>query len=66
MLLHNRRKIYEVYILGALGGGFIEYVLSFLAEKILGAVFWDYSNPYNAFLGIVMRGGGVRNISSAR
>lgn len=48
MLLHNRRKIYEVYLLGALGGGFIEYVLSFLAEKILGAVFWDYSKlPLN-------------------
>lgn len=48
MLLHNRQKVYEVYLMGALGGGFIEYLLSFLAEKILGVLFWDYSDlPLN-------------------
>ena len=44
MLLHNKHKVYEVYIIGMLGGGFIEYILSFLAEKLLGVLFWDYSN----------------------
>lgn len=48
MLLHNKKRFYEVYVIGALGGGIMEYVLSFLGEKILGAVFWDYSSlPLN-------------------
>ncbi|MDY2714911.1 MAG: putative ABC transporter permease [Candidatus Borkfalkiaceae bacterium] len=46
MLLHNRKKFYEVYLIGALGGGVAEYTLSFLEEKILGAKSWDYSDLF--------------------
>ena len=46
MLLHNRKKFYEVYLIGAFGGGIAEYALSFLEEKLLGAKSWDYSNLF--------------------
>ena len=31
------------FILGFLGGGIIEYIFSFLQEKIFGTISWDYS-----------------------
>ncbi|MGN1077041.1 MAG: putative ABC transporter permease, partial [Candidatus Gallimonas sp.] len=47
-VLRNRTKWWEVYLAGALGGGAIEYLLSFLEEGILGTRSWDYSNlPLN-------------------
>lgn len=44
LCLHNRTSWREVYWIGALGGGLVEYVLSFLEEKILGTRSWDYSD----------------------
>ncbi|MCD7729608.1 MAG: putative ABC transporter permease [Clostridia bacterium] len=41
--LRNRTKPTEVFIIGSLGGGIVEYVLSFLEETILGTHSWDYS-----------------------
>lgn len=41
--LHTQTKWWEVYLIGAFGGGVVEYILSFLEEKILGTRSWDYS-----------------------
>ena len=43
LCLHNRTDWREVYIIGAFGGGAVEYVLSFLEETILGTRSWNYS-----------------------
>ena len=46
--LHNQTKVWQVYLIGAVGGGAVEYILSFLEEKILGTRSWNYSNqPLN-------------------
>lgn len=46
--LRNQTKWWEVYLTGAVGGGAVEYILSFLEEKILGTRSWDYSDkPLN-------------------
>lgn len=46
--LHNRKTWGEVYLIGAVGGGAVEYVLSFLEETVLGTRSWDYSaKPLN-------------------
>ena len=43
LCLHNRTDWREVYIIGAFGGGAVEYALSFLEETILGTRSWNYS-----------------------
>ena len=45
--LKNREKLWQVFLIGALGGGAVEYMLSFLEELVLGTRSWDYS--YFAF-----------------
>lgn len=46
--LHNRTSWQEVYWIGALGGGAVEYLLNFLEEKILGTRSWNYADkPLN-------------------
>lgn len=41
--LRTQTKWWQVYLIGAFGGGAVEYILSFLEEKILGTRSWDYS-----------------------
>lgn len=45
-LANSKRKPYITYLYGTIGGGVVEYLLSFLEEKILGARSWDYSNEF--------------------
>ncbi len=45
-LANSNRKPYVTYLYGTIGGGVVEYLLSFLEEKILGARSWDYSNEF--------------------
>lgn len=46
--LKNFKKVWQVFIVGALVGGVTEYILSFLEEKILGTRSWNYSTyPLN-------------------
>ncbi|MCD8372471.1 MAG: putative ABC transporter permease [Clostridia bacterium] len=46
--LKNRKSVPEVFLIGMIGGGVVEYILSFLEETILGARSWDYSDmPLN-------------------
>lgn len=42
--MHNLTKVWQVYLIGCFGGGFVEYILNFLEEKILGTHSWDYSD----------------------
>lgn len=42
LCLHNQTQVWKVYLIGALGGGFVEYLLSFLEEKLLGTRSWNY------------------------
>ena len=62
--LRNHDKWWQVYLCGALGGGAVEYLLSFLEEKILGTRSWNYEGrlwningrttvPYMAFWGLL-------------
>lgn len=44
--LYESNKIISIlkgFILGFFGGGFIEYLFSYLQEKIFGTISWDYS-----------------------
>lgn len=40
--LHGQTDIKKTYLIGALGGGIVEYLLSFLEEKMLGTRSWNY------------------------
>ncbi len=62
--LRNKTNPLEVYFVGAVGGGAVEYILSFLEEAVLGTRSWDYSDlplningrttlPYMAFWGLL-------------
>ena len=62
--LGNFQKWWQVYLIGAAGGGIVEYALSFLEEIVLGTRSWDYSGkllningrttlPYMAFWGLL-------------
>lgn len=42
LCLRNQSQIWKVYFIGAVGGGFVEYLLSFLEEKLLGTRSWNY------------------------
>ncbi|MCI9031902.1 MAG: putative ABC transporter permease [Clostridia bacterium] len=43
LCLRNRTKVWHVYLIGMIGGGIVEYMLSYLEELILGTRSWDYS-----------------------
>lgn len=45
-LANSNRKPYVTYLYGMIGGGIVEYLLSFLEEMILGARSWDYSTEF--------------------
>lgn len=38
------RPLWKTFLIASLAGGIIEYGLSFLQEKFVGTVSWDYSN----------------------
>lgn len=46
LCLHNQTKVWKAYIIGALGGGMVEYVLNFLEEKLVGTRTWNYSDKF--------------------
>ncbi len=67
LCLGTQTKAWQVYLIGAAGGGAVEYILSFLEEKILGTRSWNYSNKllningrttiiYMAFWGLLCLG----------
>ena len=37
-------KIIIVFLIGMIGGGAVEYLFSYLQEKIFGTISWDYSH----------------------
>lgn len=62
--LKNREKWWQVFAIGTIGSGFIEYLMSFLEETLLGTRSWDYSSyplningrtniPYMIFFGFL-------------
>lgn len=63
-LANNKYKWYDILLRGALIGGIFEYLISFLQEKFIGTVSWDYSGyflningrttiPYMLFWGLL-------------
>ena len=44
--LRNQTKWWGVYLIGAVGGGVVEYLLNFLEEKILGTRSWNYTGKF--------------------
>lgn len=46
LLLKDKKKWWQVFITGSLGGGLVEYVLSFLEEAVLGTRSWNYSGQF--------------------
>lgn len=46
LCLQNLSKVWQVYLVGAIGGGFVEYILSFLEEKLLGTRSWNYEGKF--------------------
>lgn len=46
ILMHKKRNFFEYYAIGSLTGGCYEYMMSFLQEKLTGAISWDYSNMF--------------------
>lgn len=62
--LKNREKWWQVFAIGTVGSGIIEYTMSFLEETLLGTRSWDYSTyplningrtniPYMLFFGVL-------------
>lgn len=48
LCLRRQTKTWQVFFIGMLGGGAVEYVLSFLEELLMGTRSWDYSTyPLN-------------------
>lgn len=48
LLNRKKRKPIKTFMYGALLGGSIEYIVSYLMELVLGSVSWDYSKrPFN-------------------
>ena len=43
LVLQNTKKNYVVFIKGAILGGIVEYVCSFVQEYLFGTISWDYS-----------------------
>lgn len=46
LCLRKVDSIVKVFVYGAVGGGFAEYLMSFLEEHILGTRSWDYSTYF--------------------
>lgn len=46
LCLRKRKKRREVFLIGSIGAGAVEYVLSFLEELFLGTRSWDYSDYF--------------------
>mgnify|MGYP002802775887 FL=1 len=46
LLLRNKQKWWQIFIIGSLGGGAVEYALSYLEEAVLGTRSWDYSHKF--------------------
>ena len=46
LCLRKRKKWREVFLIGSIGAGAVEYVLSFLDELFLGTRSWDYSDYF--------------------
>ena len=46
ILLKRKRRFFDYFIYGSLIGGIYEYSMSFLQEKLTGAVSWDYSELF--------------------
>lgn len=46
LCLHGQTEIWKTYLIGALGGGIVEYTLSFLEEAILGTRSWNYEGRF--------------------
>lgn len=46
LCLRKRKKWREVFLIGSIGAGAVEYVLSFLEELFLGMRSWDYSDYF--------------------
>ena len=46
LCLQNQTQVWKVYLVGALGGGFVEYLLNFLEEKLLGTRSWNYEGKF--------------------
>ena len=46
LCLRKRKKWREVFLIGSIGAGAVEYVLSFLEELFLGTRSWDYSDYF--------------------
>lgn len=42
LCLQGQSSVWKVYLIGAVGGGIVEYTLSFLEEKLLGTRSWNY------------------------
>ena len=42
--LNKYLKIFIVFSIGMIGGGAVEYLFSYLQEKIFGTISWDYSH----------------------
>lgn len=46
LCMQRQEKIWKVYLIGFAGGGFVEYFLSFLEEKLLGTRSWNYDSLF--------------------
>lgn len=42
LCLQGQSEVWKVYLMGTFGGGAVEYLLSFLEEKLLGTRSWNY------------------------
>lgn len=46
IFLKNEKKVWKLFIFGAIIGATVEYLMSFFCEKIFGVKWWDYSNCF--------------------
>ncbi len=46
LFMQNQTSLFKVYLLGFFGGGAVEYLLSFLEEKLLGTRSWNYEDYF--------------------
>ncbi len=51
VLLRKKLANWQIFVYSALLGGFVEYALSFLQEKFVGTVSWNYSHHVLNFQG---------------
>lgn len=51
VLLRKKLANWQVFLYSAFLGGFVEYALSYLQEKFVGTVSWDYSEQFLNFQG---------------